>query len=214
LLDAGLLTDMTSNPNVLWAQVNSGNLVTVPVSGAWYGMGWLVNTAGNWWHGGSLPGTVTEQVHAANGFGVAAFFNLRPYADSNGLSPNLGSDLDTALWIAFRGAGNFGDVDLFDQYGAYTGWMNAASYQSQFDAHQAAGQCPSRVEGFSSTGTPLYRAVFAPSHVTAWESHHGIDCPTYQSRAAALAAQGYGTASLQSFVSSDGTRRYQATWVK
>jgi len=57
----------------------------------------------------------------------------------------------------------------------------------------------SRIEGVSSTGTPLYRAVFTPFHGTAWESHHGIDCPAYQSHAAALAPQGYGTAFVAIF---------------
>ena len=41
-----------------------------------------------------------------------------------------------------------------------------------------------------------------------------MDCPTYKNYASSLASQGYETASLQSFVSNDGTRRYQATWVK
>jgi CubicO group peptidase (beta-lactamase class C family) len=210
LLDAASLTQMVANPNVPAAVVNSSNqLVTVPQSDSWYGMGWQVNTTGNWWHNGGLPGTQTEQVHAANGFGWAAFFNSRP---SN--SDGFGGDLDAGLWTAFNGTGNFGSIDLFDQYGAYTGWMTGAAYQSQFNTQQAGGRYPSRVEGFSFTGAPHYRAVFAPFHGAAWESHHGIDCPTYQSRAAALAAQGYETASLQSFVNSDGTRRYQATWVK
>ncbi len=210
LLDPASLAEMTANPGVPVATIdNSNHLVTVPQSGSWYGMGWQVNSAGNWWHNGSLPGTQTEQVHASNGFGWAAFFNSRP-SNSNG----FGSDLDAALWTAFNGTSSFGNIDLFDQYGAYSGWMSGAAYQSQFDTQKAAGLYPSRIEGFSSTGTPLYRAVFAPFHGSAWESHHGIDCPTYQSRAAALAAQGYEPASLQSFVASDGTRRYQATWVK
>ena len=172
-------------------------------------MGWSVNNAGNWWHNGSLPGTVTEQVHATNGFGWAAFFNSRP-SDTNGF---LG-DLDKALWTAPDGTSNWGNADLFDQYGIYTNWMTGSSYQSQFSAAQAAGKYPSRVEGYNSTGTPLYRAVFAPFHGTSWRSHHGLDCPAYRSYAASLASQGYETASLQSYISNDGTRRYQATWVK
>jgi hypothetical protein len=123
-----------------------------------------------------------------------------------------------ALWNAFNAVGpsNFGSVDLFDQCGAYTDWMSGVAYQSKFNSEQAAGKYPTRVEGFSFTGTPLYRAVFAPvpASVSAWQSRHGIDCPTYKSLDTTLRSERYENASLQSFVSNDGTRRYQATWVK
>jgi hypothetical protein len=92
--------------------------------------------------------------------------------------------------------------------------MTGTAYQSMVDKEKKAGKYPSRVEGYSATGTPLYRAVFAPVVGSAWQSNHGRDCPTYQSTAATLAGEGYESASLQSFVSADGTRRYQANWVK
>jgi hypothetical protein len=173
-------------------------------------MGWEVNTSGNWWHFGSLAGTVTEQVHAANGYGWAAFFNSRP---SN--SDQFSNALDSALWTAFNGTSSFETANLFDQYGAYTGWMNSAAYQSEFNTEKSAGKYPSRVEGFNSTGTALYRAVFAPNPgFTAWQSNDGLTCSTYKSTATSMASEGYQPASLQSYVSNDGTRRYQATWVK
>ena len=211
LLDATSITHMTSNPHVLWSEINSSNkLVTFTPSGYWYGMGWEVNTADNWWHTGSLPGTATEQVHAANGFGWAAFFNSRP---SN--SDQFSNDLDSALWNAFNGTSSFETANLFDQYGAYTDWMDSAAYQSTFDTEHSAGKYPSRVEGFNSTGTALYRAVFAPDPgFAAWQSNNGMTCSTYKSTAASMTSAGYQTTSLQSYVSNDGTRRYQATWVK
>ena len=211
LLNATSISDMTSNPNVLWSEINAANkLTTYTPSGYWYGMGWEVNSSGNWWHFGSLSGTVTEQVHASNGYGWAAFFNSRP---SN--SDQFSTDLDNALWTAFNGTSAFVTTDLFDQYGAYTGWLNFAAYQAKVNAEKAAGKYPSRVEGFNSTGTALYRAVFAPvPGLSAWESNHDMTCQTYKSIAASMASAGYETASLQSYVSSDGTRRYQATWVK
>jgi len=214
LLNSTSLKDLTYNNGVPVAEVNSSNkLVKVAQDGSWYGMGWEINTAGNWWHNGSLSGTQTEQVHAQNGFGFAALFNTRPQ-DTN----DFGSDLDSDLWTAFNavGASNFGSDNLFDQYGPYTGWMDAAAFQSTFNSEATAGKYPTRVEGFSSTGTPLYRAVFAPvpKEVSAWESHNGYDCPSFKSEAAALAGAGYGIVSLQSYVFNDGTRRYQATWAK
>jgi CubicO group peptidase (beta-lactamase class C family) len=211
LLNATSISEMTSNPNVLWSEINKANkLVTYTPSGYWYGMGWEVNSAGNWWHFGSLPGTVTEQVHASNGFGWAALFNSRP---NN--SDQFSTDLDNALWTAFNGTSTFVTTDLFDQYGTYTGWMNAATYQSKFNSEVKAGKYPSRVEGFNSTGTDLFRAFFAPNPgFSAWQSNNGMSCQTYKSTAASMASAGYETASLQQYVSSDGTRRYQATWVK
>jgi len=211
LLNATSITEMTSNPKVLWSEINSSNvLTTFTPSGEWYGMGWEVNSAGNWWHTGSLPGTATEQVHASNGYGWAAFFNSRP-SNSNQFS----TDLDNALWTAFNGTSSFVTTNLFDQYGAYTHWMNGAAYQSTFNTEVKAGKYPSRVEGYSSTGTDLYRAVFASNPgFSAWQSNDGMTCQTYKATAASMASGGYETASLQSYVSSDGTRRYQATWVK
>lgn len=216
LLDATRIAAMTANPNVPVAIIdNNNNLTTQTQSGSWYGMGWSVNQYGNWWHNGSLPGTVTEQVHSADGWGFAAFFNGRPStAGKPSLADQMASDLDNDLWTAFNGTTSWLNANLFDQYGAYSGWVDGNTYQSQFNAAQAAGKYPSRVEGYQSTGTPLYRAVFAPFHGSAWQSRNGIDCATYQSTASSLASQGYETASLQSYVSDDGTRRYQATWVK
>jgi CubicO group peptidase (beta-lactamase class C family) len=216
LLDSGSIEEMTANPDVPLATCGNcdgtSKLVTQPQGSEWYGMGWMVNSLGNWWHYGRLSGTTAEQVHAANGFGFAAFFNTQP-SNSNFLG-----ELDSALCNAFNlvGANNFGSIDLFNQYSLYTDWMDGNVYQSKFNAEKAAGNYPSRVEGFSFAGASLYRAVFVPlpGSVSAWQSRNGMDCPTYKRDAAPFAEQGYETASLQSFVSSDGTRRYQVTWVK
>ena len=210
LLNATSIADMTANPNVLWSEINTANMLTTYTpSGYWYGMGWEVNSSGNWWHTGGLSGTATEQVHAANGFGWAALFNSQPS------SGQFYTDLDNDLWTAFNGTSSFLTTDLFDQYGTYTGWMNGAAYQSKFNAEAKTGKYPSRVEGFNSTGTALFRAVFAPNPgFSAWQSNDGMTCQTYKSTAASMASAGFETASLQQYVSSDGTRRYQATWVK
>jgi CubicO group peptidase (beta-lactamase class C family) len=210
LLNSTSLADLTSNPGVLWSEVNKANkLVTFTPSGEWYGMGWQVNSLGNWWHYGDLPGTVTEQVHASNGFGWAAFFNSNPN------SGQFSTDLDSALWTAYSGTSSFLTTDLFNQYGKYTGWITGAAYQAKVNAEVKLGKYPSRVEGFNSTGTDRFRAVFAPNPgFSAWQSNNGMTCQSYQSTAASMASAGYETASLQQYVSSDGTRRYQATWVK
>lgn len=52
---------------------------------AYYGFGTQVRpirgrsgTGANWWHGGSLPGTITYSVRLADGWSWVAFFNTRP----------------------------------------------------------------------------------------------------------------------------------------
>jgi CubicO group peptidase (beta-lactamase class C family) len=209
LLDSAMRADMTANPKVLWSEVTPGNvLTTYTPSGTWYGMGWLVNSSGNWWHTGALAGTATEQVHAANGFGWAAFFNNWP------VNQQFYSDLDSDLWTAFNATKSFLGVNLFDQYGPYTGWMDAVAFQSTFNAEKAAGKYPSRLEGYSMTGTPLYRGVFAPFHGSAFETKSSQTCQEYKSTEASLTSEGYQNTSLQSYVSNDGTRRYQSSWIK
>ena len=62
----------------------------------------------NWWHGGSLPGTTTLLVRAANGYCWAAVFNARPEGANK-----LGGDLDAGLWKAFEEVQSWPDRDLF-----------------------------------------------------------------------------------------------------
>jgi CubicO group peptidase (beta-lactamase class C family) len=61
-----------------------------------YAKGWSVNTAGNWWHGGSLPGTATIAVRTHSGFCWAALLNTRRQN-----SP-LAGDLDRLIWDMVR----------------------------------------------------------------------------------------------------------------
>ncbi len=207
LLTPDSISEMVANPFVPWATSTGG---TTPASSTdWYGDGWLVNSAGNWWHMGNVPGTATEQVHAANGWGWAAFFNTRPENENQFLT-----ELDDDLWTAFNGTSSWLTVDLFNQYGEYTAWMTAAEYDATFATEQSAGNYPSRVEGQNQAGTNMFRGVFAPFEGAAWQSRAGLDCLTFQSEAASLESEGYAYASLQSFVAENGRRVYQATWVE
>src|SRR5579884_3158431 len=107
----------------------------------------------------------------------------------------------------------WGNTNYFDQYGAYTPWMSASDYQNYFN-NRPSGTYPSRVEGRNEMGTPMFRAVFAPFHGTAWQSAHDMDCNTGSSTATNLALQGYQLVSMNSFVGADGLRKYQGTWAK
>lgn len=90
---------------------------TIPVwqgSSYYYTMGWLVRPAGddaNWWHGGSLPGTMTLVVRAYHGLTWVALFNTRVQNESSFLN-----ELDTGLWNAAFQVTQWPTHDLFNQY--------------------------------------------------------------------------------------------------
>ncbi|HLJ55111.1 MAG TPA: serine hydrolase domain-containing protein [Chthonomonadaceae bacterium] len=67
-------------------------MTTGSSANAGYAMGWSVNTAGNYWHNGSLPGTITLMVRTRSGFCWAALTNTRrPGSSQDG-------DLDRLMW--------------------------------------------------------------------------------------------------------------------
>jgi CubicO group peptidase (beta-lactamase class C family) len=61
-----------------------------------YACGWAVNSANNWWHTGSLPGTATELVRASNGFSWAIL------ANSRSKDTNFVGEMDRLIWYAVR----------------------------------------------------------------------------------------------------------------
>ena len=70
-------------------------------SATYYGFGWMirpVGSDGNWWHTGSLPGTSTIMVRAANGLAWVALFNSRPSS-----ADAFFNELDSELWRAVNG---------------------------------------------------------------------------------------------------------------
>jgi CubicO group peptidase (beta-lactamase class C family) len=71
-------------------------MTTASAANARYAKGWAVNSAGNWWHNGSLPGTETIMVRTHSGFCWAAFINTRrPHS-------SIGGDLDALVWKMAR----------------------------------------------------------------------------------------------------------------
>jgi CubicO group peptidase (beta-lactamase class C family) len=82
----------------------------------WYGMGWQVRPVGdgaNWWHMGSLDGTTTLMVRAANGLSWVVLLNFRA-KDSD----KLGGDLDAAMWKAVGEVRSWPGGDLFGRMDA------------------------------------------------------------------------------------------------
>ncbi len=101
LLSPSSIAELTSRP--------AAPMLQTPAS--YYGLGWSIRPTGNganWWHGGSLPGTTTLLVRAANGYCWAAVFNSRPEGRNS-----LGGDLDSGLWKAFSAVTEWPDRDLF-----------------------------------------------------------------------------------------------------
>ena len=81
---------------------------------SWYGLGWLVRDIGggqsNWWHSGSIPGTSSLVVRAANGFSWAVVMNSRPKKWKS-----IWRAIDTAMWEAFGQVRRWPDHDLFPE---------------------------------------------------------------------------------------------------
>jgi CubicO group peptidase (beta-lactamase class C family) len=104
ILGAGLVAEMTS----------SGASFACGTGACHYGAGWFVNLAqgdGNWWHGGSMPGTTAMLVRTYNNVVWIGLFNGRT------VSPiNSESELDATLWKAFLGVTSFPTHDLFSSF--------------------------------------------------------------------------------------------------
>lgn len=75
-----------------------------------YARGWAVNSAGNWWHNGSLPGTSTILVRTSSGqMCWTVLINYRPM--------NFGqfnNELDNVMWQAINTIKEWPEHDLFD----------------------------------------------------------------------------------------------------
>jgi CubicO group peptidase (beta-lactamase class C family) len=76
-----------TTPNILRAETVK-TMTTGTQANPHYACGWCVNQIPNWWHTGSLPGTLTVMVRTGSGLCWAAFTNTRVE----------GIDLDAMMW--------------------------------------------------------------------------------------------------------------------
>ncbi len=81
-------------------------------TGTWYALGWQANTAGNWYHLGSLPGLRSLVVRLSNGIEYVAVFNADP-------APLVGADffselLDGSIRWTYLSVTNWPTNDLFN----------------------------------------------------------------------------------------------------
>ena len=102
LLTAATLSTMSARPDV----------PTWNGSSWWYAFGWLVNTNGNWWHAGSLPGAESLLVRSSyQGLSWAVCLNAR-----TGQSSAYMAELDNAMWTLAAGVTAWPTHDLFGQF--------------------------------------------------------------------------------------------------
>jgi N-acyl-D-amino-acid deacylase len=218
-------------------------MLNPPGHQSWYGFGFNIGTNGVWANFGEYPtSTLTYEYRAGQTGDLACFDSSGMGCDPAKTSPcscvstanydwvvafnsdptkderyALDQVMKKSLWQVILGGHSWGTGNLFDQYGAYSGWLNDSDFKNYVSVQKNSGMYPSHVEGQSQTGTPLYRASFVPFATTqgaAWFTVNGMDCITYKQQAPYLAAEGYHPVSLQSFVGSDGLRRYQGTWIQ
>ena len=88
-LQPGTITEMTTP-----SAVNS-----------YYALGWSVNSANNWWHSGSLPGTKTIFARISSGEYTWAFF-----CNNRQQNPNV----DSLMWQVKNGVNAWPSIDFFN----------------------------------------------------------------------------------------------------
>lgn len=89
---------------------NALTVMTTPsAANANYACGWSVNSANNWWHQGSLPGTASEQARTVSN----GKYNFVILINTRSLSANFSGDLDNLFWTALANTTAFPAYDLF-----------------------------------------------------------------------------------------------------
>ena len=102
------------SPETLQLMIERPSISQWQGSAWYYAMGWAIRPVGddaNWWHTGSLPGTVSIVVRSYHGFAWVALFNARP-SDRGG----FGAEVDDLLWEAVGRVETWPEVDLFDRF--------------------------------------------------------------------------------------------------
>jgi N-acyl-D-amino-acid deacylase len=78
-----------------------------------YGLGWLVRPLeGNWWHGGSLPGTASFLVRTGTEVGWVALFNARTMKPGS----QFEAEIEDAMWEAIGDVTAWPPHDLFTSF--------------------------------------------------------------------------------------------------
>lgn len=101
----------SSKPDML-SPSTINTMVNPSSTNANYALGWAVNSNNNWWHTGSLPGTITEIVRSSYQLNWAILLNTRP-SNSNALS----TAVDNLVWNVLPTITSWPSHDLFTATG-------------------------------------------------------------------------------------------------
>jgi CubicO group peptidase (beta-lactamase class C family) len=107
LVRFGVRVDGFATKPDLLTSASVQTMTTASSRNAGYAKGWNVNSANNWWHAGSLPGTQTILVRTSGGFCWALLANTRS------LSSEFGGSLDDLMWKVVGKVGTWPSYDLF-----------------------------------------------------------------------------------------------------
>jgi CubicO group peptidase (beta-lactamase class C family) len=95
-----------TKPDIL-TNASVRTMTTASARNAGYAKGWNVNSANNWWHTGSLPGTESILVRTSGGFCWALLANTRSRLS------DYSSSLDNLMWDVVGKVGTWPAYDLF-----------------------------------------------------------------------------------------------------
>lgn len=99
----------TTKPDIL-TPATIQTMVTPSANNQYYAKGWAVNQYNNWWHTGSLDGTASEQVRAANGYSWVIIANYR-----NITTNQFWTDLDNLGWNCISSTSVWPSVDFMTE---------------------------------------------------------------------------------------------------
>lgn len=106
-------------------------MITAPGASPKYACGWFVDSLGNFWHTGSLPGTRTLLKHTNNGYGYSLLLNTRSF-DSIFVK-NLTELVESIQSVQFSSSGTSGIAALSSYLlSAFTGSNRTAKLEAAF----------------------------------------------------------------------------------
>ena len=174
---------------------------------------------------GGDQGGITVVDTTGDGYSFAALFNQNdntvPAPDSLVFWPGCASSTpavasstnNCALQAAYNHAATTPwNVDFTNQYvGAYSGWMNSASFKTYLLLQQGFGLYPSRIDGRNTSSGFEYRGRFVKESGSPSNYLYGKSCSVALS-AIQSAPANTPLVSLQRFKDTTGSYVYQAVW--
>jgi CubicO group peptidase (beta-lactamase class C family) len=149
-------------PDILSA-ITIHTMTTPSTANPNYAKGWSVNSADNWWHTGSLPGTSTFMCRTAGGYTWAIHFNVRNNASG------FASAFDQLPWACLAAVTTFPAHDLYSPHSQASNLTAIKTSPSTVHLSWTAGSGDMRVvlatDSSSWKGFPLAGVNYANNNV-------------------------------------------------